>query len=366
MRLFALLFALSFACATPIHSQSATEKAALQLSEAASQLAIAEKAGDRIAALTSAVQAYEAGLSGLREGLVAAVLRERELKADLATKDADMAEFLTLLQTVSRHVEAEALVHPGGVLPNIQAGLLVSSMVPDLQARAEVVASQLAEVAELAALQQQGLETLEDGRAGARAARLALSEAISNRTDLPPRHATDEAAMQALLNSTETLSAFAAALSQELDALPDVSNETWQAPVLGTVLRDFEAPDAAGVSRPGMIFSAAANALVTAPTAGTVLFADQVPEQGIVVVLEPEAGLLVVLAGLGQSFARQGQIVAEGEGIGLMPGDQALAQEKLIDLMRKSGLPGGETLYMEVRQGREPIDPASLLKPGGI
>lgn len=365
MKFFAPVLAVCIAFALPASGQSATEKAVLQLSEAAAHLATAEKAGDRIAALTVAVQAYEAGLSGLREGLVATVLRERELKAELAAKDAGLAEFLTLLQTVSRHVEAEALVHPGGVLPNIQAGLLVSAMVPDLQARADALADQLAEVTELATLQEKGMETLEEGRAGARAARLALSEALTNRTDLPARHATDEAAMQALLNSTETLSAFAAALSKELDALPDVSDGTWQAPVLGQVLGDFNAPDAAGVRRPGLIFSADANALVIAPTAGTVLFSGSVPNQDLVVVLEPEAGLLVVLAGLGRSFARQGQIVAEGEVIGLMGGQPGLAQENLNDLLRKSGLPGEETLYMEVRQGRSPIDPATLLKPGG-
>ena len=365
MRVFASILAVCVACALPASSETATEKAVLQLSEAAAALATAEKAGDRIAALTSAVRAYELGLSGLREGLVATVLRERALKAELATKDAGLAEFLTLLQTVSRHVEAEALVHPGGVLPNIQAGLLVSSMVPDLQARADALADQLAEVTELADLQKSGMDVLEDGRAGARAARLALSEALSNRTDLPPRHATDEAAMQALLNSTETLSAFAAALSQELGALPEVSSETWQVPVLGTILREFDQPDAAGVKRPGLVFSTAENALVISPTAGTVLFSGNVPDQGLVIIVEPEAGLLVVLAGLGQSFARQGQIVAEGEGLGLMGGQPDLAQENLNDLLRKSGLPGEETLYMEVRQGRSPIDPATLLKPGG-
>ena len=100
------------------------------------------------------------------------------------------------------------------------------------------------------------------------------------------------------------------------------------------------------------------------PRSLPVMFAGEVPDQGFVVILEPEAGLLVVLAGLGQVFAQSGQIVAKGEGLGLMGGQTAPAQEKLNDLLRKSGLPGEETLYMEVRQGREPIDPTSLLAPG--
>lgn len=364
MRACFAALALVLGFAMPTVAETATEAATLRLADAALQLQAAEGAGDRIAALTSTVQAYEAGLAAMREGLVAAALRERALTAELAEEDAGLAEFLTLLQTVSRHVETEALVHPGGALPNIRAGLLVSSLVPDLQARATGLEARLIEVSELRALQEAGMATLEEGRQGARAARLALSEALTNRTDLPPRLATDEAAMEALLSSTETLSAFAAALAKEVEALPDPAKGAWVAPVRGKILRGFDEADAAGVRRPGLIFATPAEALVVSPAPGTVMFAGEVPEQGFVVILEPEAGLLVVLAGLSQGFARAGQIVAKGEGLGLMGGQTAPAQEKLNDLLRKSGLPGEETLYMEVRQGREPIDPTSLLAPG--
>ena len=351
-------------CGFPAVAETATEAATLRLSEAALQLEAAEGAGDRIAALTSTVRAYEAGLAAMREGLVAVTLRERALVAELEREDAGLAEFLTLLQTVSRHVEAEALVHPGGALPNIQAGMLVSSMVPDLQARATALETRLVEVGELRSLQEAGMATLEEGRVGARAARLALSEALTNRTDLPPRHATDDAAMEALLNSTETLQAFADALVREVEAAPEPGSGAWMQPVTGEILRRFDEADAAGVRRPGLIFATPPEALVVAPAAATVLFAGEVPDQGNVVILEPEAGLLVVLAGIGRGFVQSGQIVAKGEGLGLMGGQIPAAQEKLNDLLRNSGLPGEETLYMEVRQGREPIDPTSLMRPG--
>ncbi|MCV6594567.1 MAG: peptidoglycan DD-metalloendopeptidase family protein [Silicimonas sp.] len=351
--------------ASPVGAESPSQAAVLQLSEAAVLLSEADTAPDRLAALTETVRAYEAGLAALREGLVASTLRQRDLAAKLAEEEAGLGEFLTLLQTVSRHVEAEALVHPGGALPNIQAGLLVSSMVPELEARAAALEARMGEMAEIAALQTSGMAVLRDGQAGARTARLALAEALKARSDLPPRHATDEAAMQALLESTETLTAFAGMLSRDLGPLNGVPRGAWSRPVVGEVALGFREADGAGLRRSGVVFATEGQALVTAPAPGTVLFEGRVPDQGHVVILEPEAGVLVVLAGLGRSFVQLGQIVDEGAGLGLMGGDLPLPQEKLNDLVRNSGQSRAERLYMEVRQGRSPIDPTALFRPDG-
>ena len=70
------------------------------------------------------------------------------------------------------------------------------------------------------------------------------------------------------------------------------------------------------------------------------------------------------MAGLGESFVRQGQIVSKDDPIGLMGGRQPGPQENLIETARDSGLFRGETLYMEVRQGRLPVDPAAILRLG--
>lgn len=340
------------------------EDAARALTEAAAKLEAAEQATDRIAALTETVRAYEAGLSALREGLVSVSLRQRAVAGELQASDADLAEFLTLLQTVSRRGEAQALTHPGGALETIRAGMLVSGFVPDLQERADRLGARLGELSDLEAVQKAGIATLEDGVRGAREARLQLSEALTMRTDLPPRQAIDEAATEALLNSTETLSAFADALVAKESAPSEIEPGGWTLPVDGGILREFGAADAAGVTRPGLVLAAPDEALVVAPAAAGVRFSGEVPGQGVVVILEPKAGYLAILAGLERSFVRQGQIVAQGEPIGLMGGKLDSAQENLNELLRNGSLLGRETLYMEVRQGLSPIDPASLLMLG--
>ena len=364
MRALAVLFLMLWAAPLTAEELPAAEEAALRLTEAAALLESAEGASDRIGALTATVRAYEAGLSAMREGLVSVALRQRSIEAALLAEDAQLAEFLALLQTVSRRGDARALAHPGSALETIQAGMLVSTVVPDLEARAAALEARYLELADLNALLRAGIATLEDGVRGAREARLQLADALTNRTDLPPRQALDEAATEALLNSTETLAAFADALVSKDIEPTSIEPGSWASPVKGEMTLAFGTPDSAGVVRPGLIFAVPNEALVVAPADAGVRFSGPVPGQGIVVILEPRAGYLVILSGLERSFARQGQIVAMGEPIGLMGGKLANAQENLNELLRNGSLLGRETLYMEVRQGLSPIDPASLLVLG--
>lgn len=369
MRVRRSLTAAIFAVALVAPSASVGEasrtalEAADMLAAAAVQLDQAEGRSDRIAALTATVRAYEAGLSAMREGLRRAALQERALTERLGAEDRDLGQLLALLQTVSRRTGTEVLVHPGNAADTIRAGTLTASLVPSLQESASELAADLDELKTLIAVQAAGSASLEAGLEDVRRARTALADAISNRTDLPPRLATDEAAMQALINSTETLAGFADSLIPE-DTEADLSNRGWDLPVKGRVLRGFNESDAAGVRRPGLVIITDAEALVTAPLDATVRFSGEVPGQGTVAILEPEAGSLVILAGMKTSFVRLGEIVSAKAPIGLMGGKQTSKQKKLNGSLQESGQLGQETLYMEVRQGRAPVDPAALLRLG--
>jgi len=328
------------------------------LNQAALALSEAEGSRDRIAALTATVQAYERGLTAMREGLRRAALEERAIRADLATRDAELMQLLAALQSIERSGGAAQILHPDGPLPAIRTGMLASELVPALNARAQIVARDLSGVQDIIALQTAGQQQLEDGLAGIRAARLALSEAVSNRTDLPDTAATDDATMQALINSSETLAAFADNFATDpAGAVPATPN--WTLPVAGRILRNFNEADAAGVRRPGWVLATQSGAIVTTPAAATVRFAGELPNFGTVVILEPRAGELLILAGADDLFVTRGQILSQGEPIGFMGGDFAREQEKLIETEQGGGQLGRETLYIELRQGREAIDPGS-------
>lgn len=333
------------------------------LAAAAVQLDQAERKADRIKALTDTVRAYETGLAAMREGLRQASLQERALTERLAAEDRDLGQLLALLQTVSRRTGAQVLVHPGTAAETIRAGSLTASFVPALQETATELATELDALKNLIAVQAAGSASLEAGLEDIRRARAALADAMSNRTDLPPRLATDEAAMQALINSAETLAGFANTLIPD-GVSADLSNRGWTLPVKGRVLRAFNEADAAGVRRPGLVIATEAEALVTAPLDATVRFSGKVPGQGTVAILEPKAGALVILAGMETSFVQLGEIVSTSAPIGLMGGTQTSKQKNLNESSHESSQFGSETLYMEIRQGRAPVDPAALLRLG--
>ena len=327
------------------------------LNQAALSLSQADGARNRIAALTETVRAYERGLAAMREGLRRAALEERALAQTLEGRDAELMQLLAALQSIERSGGAAQILHPDGALPAIRTGMLASELVPALNARAQALASDLTVIQDIVALQEAGQAQLETGLSGIRDARLALAQAVSNRTDLPETAATDDAIMEALINSSETLAAFADNFVSEPDT-QSAPEGPWPLPVLGQPLRAFNEADAAGVRRPGWVIATDAGALLTTPVAATVRFAGTLPEFGTVVILEPEAGEMLILAGAGEVFATRGQILSPGAPIGLMGGILAHAQEKLIETEQGSGQQGRETLYIELRQGREPVDPA--------
>ncbi|MBA3326511.1 MAG: peptidoglycan DD-metalloendopeptidase family protein, partial [Rhodobacteraceae bacterium] len=129
-------------------------------------------------------------------------------------------------------------------------------------------------------------------------------------------------------------------------------------PVTGRVLRGFGEADAAGVRRPGLVMQAAPLALVIAPADGRVRYAGPFLDYGYVVVLEPRADVLVVLAGLATLEVRSGAEVRAGELLGLMGGRQLDAQEYLMLGDAGTGGTPAETLYIELRQGQDPVDPS--------
>jgi septal ring factor EnvC (AmiA/AmiB activator) len=130
------------------------------------------------------------------------------------------------------------------------------------------------------------------------------------------------------------------------------------------VLTRFNEADAAGIVRPGLTLATAARVIVTAPWPATVRFAGPFLDYGNVIVLEPEAGYLLVLVGLGDILVRNGQVVKADEAIGLM-GGQPPGPEGIL-----SATPGGdlrerpETLYMELRSANIPQDPAAWFALG--
>ncbi|MBC2836269.1 murein hydrolase activator EnvC family protein [Paragemmobacter straminiformis] len=349
--------------AQPAFAQSVAEQAgeaAADLQRAVAALQKAEGAKDRVKALTQTIRAYEDGLGVLREALRQASLRETALNLQFDAQRDRISQLVGVLSQLESEPGPLLLLHPSGPLGTVRSGMMLADVTPAMQAEAMRLKGELEELRDLRDLQLAAGETLANGLTQAQAARSALSQAISDRTELPKGFAEDPAALRGLLESADTLDAFASGLA------PAEDDENYfitakgrlPLPALGTVLLRPNEADANGVARPGLTLATRPRALVTAPWPSTIRYRGPLLDYGNVIILEPGGGYLLVIAGMETVYGEVGEVVDAGAPLGLMGG----ADPELADLLSVSQEGGGaaetETLYMEVRQGAEPVDPS--------
>ena len=353
----------------PAHAQSVAEQAgqaAADLQAAVAAMEEAEGARDRVAALTQTIRAYEDGLGALREALRQASLRETALNLQFNAERERISQLVGVLGQLEAEPGPLLLLHPTGPVGTVRSGMMLADVTPALQAEAARLRAELQELRDLRALQVAAGETLARGLSTAQAARTALSQAISDRTELPRRFTEDPEVLRGLLESADTLEALAAGLAPMGGDVEDFASAKGRLPrpVLGSVLRRPGEADAAGVRRPGLTIATRPRALVTAPWPATIRYRGPLLDYGNVMILEPGDGYLLILAGLGSVYGEVGEVVAQGAPLGLMGG----AEPELADMLAASEDGGGaretETLYLELRQGAEPVDPEPWFTEG--
>jgi murein hydrolase activator len=348
--------------ALPLRAETVADqaaKASAQLQEAVAALEAATEARDRVSALSQTIRAYESGLAALRGALREAALREATLTRAFDAKRDGIGRLLGVLATMEANPGPLLLLHPEGALGSARSGMILADVTPALQSQAQALKAELQELADLRALQLSAGKVLEQGLATAQDARTELSKAISDRTDLPKRFTEDPEVLKGLLDSADTLDAFAAGLSPDAEAGTSFATEKGRLPlpVLGTILRRPDEADAAGVRRPGLALATQPRALVTAPWPATIRYRGPLLDYGNVMILEPGDGYLMVLAGMETLYGEVGEVVAAEAPLGLMGGPATASAEFMAGSPDRSGGRDTETLYMELRQGAVPVDP---------
>lgn len=347
-------------------TQAATA-AAQNLRNAIGALDAAKTKADRVRALTTTITAYEQGLAALRNGLRRAAIREDEIQSQFNAKRADIGRLLGVMSTMQKSEGPLLLLHPGGALGSARSGMVLSSVTPALQAEADKLRVSLIEIAQLRAVQANAEKVLEEGLTSVQDARTELSQAVSDRSALPKRYLEEPDDVRRLVESADTLDGFATGLAGlDSDIGPPVGNfpdaqGLLPMPVIGSLLRKYNEADAAGIRRPGLVIATAPAALVTTPWPATIRYRGPLLDYGNVMILEPAQGYLLVLAGLGTVYGEVGDVLAAGAPVGLMGGTEPAAQEfgaDFVQAAQKGGSAGQtETLYLELRKGKKPVDP---------
>ena len=368
LALVALLTAAPVHSATPAN-QAVTDaqQAAGQLRTAIGKLADAVSADDQVTALTEVIRGYETGLAALRAGLRQASAREVELRGRFEAERSRLASVLGAMTSMQQSPEATLLLHPAGALANARSGMILSDVTPGLKSEAERLKADLDEISTVRALQAAAADMLGSGLASVQEARRLLASAVTDRSTMPIRFAEAPEELQKLREAAESLDQFAegvAKIEMDVGAPRDDFEGAEGAlplPVVGSVLRPYGEPDAAGVERPGWVIATAPAALVTTPWPATIRYRGPLLDYGNVMILEPARGYLLILAGMAQVFGEVGDVLKAGDPVGLMGGKEAPAQEFgaqfVADATQGGGAGQTESLYLELRKEQETLDP---------
>lgn len=212
----------------------------------------------------------------------------------------------------------------------------------------DLVAEKIAvETEKLKALEQENAREVQS-LAGARARRAQTLAAVQSR--LKTRN--DE--LEKLQRDARALEKLIEELRRAIEEFPELAQQPFARvkgrlpwPVKGKVLARFGQPRAGGPLKwQGLIIGAQRGAQVRAPFHGRVVYADWLPGLGMLVVLDHGGGYMSLYGHNEQLYRRVGDRVAPGDVLGAV-GDAA-----------GRGEPG---LYLEIRKGKQALDPASWL-----
>ncbi len=351
MRRIALVLALLIAGPAPADELDALSAARARLAEAGGALSGAGGETGDVAGRVAAITAYDVALGGMRDVVLAARTRERELLLDLASRREEMMQLAAALEGFGRVPPAPGL-HPMGPLGAARARALIEGAVPGLEAQAAELGVLIAAVDAAQAVQGTGVAEISDGLGALDAAREDLERRV---TPVLPQN---DAGLAALVRASGTLSELVAALAGSETEGGEIPEGGFGWPVQGRVLIGFNARDGGGVQRPGLVVGAPGLSLVSAPAAGVVRYAGPFLDFGYVVVLRTGPGTHVVLAGLAELNVPTGAAVRRGDLLGRLGGRSLEAEEYVMLPYAETGAGALETLYIEIRHGRAPVDPA--------
>ena len=341
------------------------ERARALLSKAANSLKSAGSGKARLAALGKAVTAHEVALAAYRGGLRRLTAAEDTARTAIADDRKRLQTLTASLQSIGQAPRSALLAYPTGPVSAARSAMLMGAITPQIQSRIATLRSRADQIKRLKAQQDAARVEIRGALAALQDLRAKTLVAVRRKRDrdLPNRKELAEQA-EAAARQARNLTALTGALKT---AAPTGDTPTVRfsearglipLPVAGTVTAWFNDPDPWGRPGLGLTVEAPAYAQVAAPWDGTVRYAGPLIDYGQVVVLEPEAGTLIVFAGLGTVDRIVGETVLAGERLGDLGGPIPASGDFLLDASKDRDEIAAEKLYIEIRKDGAAIDPA--------
>lgn len=122
---------------------------------------------------------------------------------------------------------------------------------------------------------------------------------------------------------------------------------SWPWPVKGDLLARFGQLRSGGPLKwEGLMIGSAQGTQVRAPAAGRVLYSDWLPGLGLLLVLDHGGGIMSLYGHNEQLYKKVGDNVVRGD---------------VLSVVGDTGVAGHSGVYLEIRNGREPVDPLNWL-----
>jgi murein hydrolase activator len=316
--------------------------------------------------------------------------REQQVRSSLESRRSEVVEVLAALQRAGRRTPPALLVRPEDALQSLRTAMLLGSVVPQLNARAEKLAADLGELVALRLTiarerdhlatdrdkirsDQTRLAALIDERQRQQASKEKDMEAEGARAIALSRQVDD---LQGLISTMEqdVRSAAKAAVNASLQGVPATANGKldlaalknpnrkspaiafasakglFALPVNGGKIRDFGGSDGAGGVEKGISLATRPGAQVTTPCDGWVVYAGPFRSYGQLLILNAGGGYHVLIAGMERISVNIGQFVLTGEPVATMGTTSQVASILATTVSQP-------VLYVEFRKDGTPIDP---------
>ena len=368
---------------------AAQQQAAARAAAAAAQAQ--QLAGQRIAA-AARLQQTEAATEAAANRMADLQQRRVQAAAELAARARAMQPLLPVIERLSLYPAETLLAVPAAPQDTLRGLIVLQGLARELQRESaalraaqasleaataavtaeapKLAAAEAAQETEGAALDQQIAAARADqtaaqaeadaAAAGAAdaAARAETLRSMLGALDAQRRVDADREREDAAHASREKHAAEAEVAREREAALAPVSGGTLAsaaepkgqltAPVAGTVFRSWGDPTDAGPAI-GISYHAAPAARVVSPCTGRVSFAEEFHSYGLLLIVDCGGGYHAVLAGFERLDVTAGQDLRAGEPVGVMPGWVPGAGKR-------------PALYIELRHGEQPVNPAPWLK----
>ena len=342
---------------------------------------------------TARAQAAEGRVAALEQRLTLLQSSESAIRRSLDGRRGLIAEVLAALQRIGRRPPPAVLSRPDDILQAVRASILLGAVVPDLRQEIEILATDLTELVRLRDGISSERKALDGELAGLAQERVRLASLVEARKEREATAAkdieTERSAGAKLAAEARSMRDFVERMEKEISAANKAAGAAREAmetetreqrermaalafrdparlapkiafadargmlpwPAAGSRLRGFGADDGVGGTTRGISLETRANALVSAPSDGWVVYAGPFRSFGQLLILNAGGGYYMLLAGMQRIDVQLNQFVLAGEPVAMM-GETSEAAATIVG----SGT-GQPVLYIEFRKDGVSVDP---------